>query len=381
MSKDTAERFRKTILEDRVKSGLPKFNSREELDKFASQAFKKFVSTNSKNTTDRLGAVYSELDKIDRPSVVRILSGMEQEICTQYKKYGYTKKMLESLTKLDYGSYIKQIVNIRPSNYHDIMGSSEADEYFSCLDNYYGIKNSNKFVIGIKDLKKFQSDDFADLSEITEEDLDKYGDMTIDFYLDKGKYLNLSLKSLRGTYTIEINGKKHSIVNLALNSSIGGRMGNLWSISLLKDRYPRVYLETSSNDNKCGYCDCKNIQRYINNSYLPDIDEVVSLPVQYCMVGKLRCDKCMCNDKIVPSFSDPELDFDIPLDYHTMIKVWCHVLLSYKNRNNLYRKNAKKRELRKKAEVHTVRKNTEGRYGVVSLKSYTEYEKKERKEW
>lgn len=315
-----------------------------------------------------------KLEMIDTPSVVKLLSGLERELCTKYRKCGLSKKTLESIVKLDYDVFVRRLLDLQSR-----LDLASAEELFSCLDNYYGIKNSHKFVIDVKDLRKFNTSDFADLSEITEEDLDKYGDMTIDFYY-KGKYLNLSLKSLRATYTTIIQGKEYSVVNLALNSSVKGQMGNLWCTSIIKDRYPRLYVDINDNSNKCNGCRYSNISTYNNNAKLPNSDRKVLLGAKYCMVGKLRCNNCYCNDKFIPKYTDENLDFDIPLDIHTLVKVWSHVLLSYKNRDTLYRKNSRNAGLRKKAEVHTVRQNN-GKYGVLSLKSYTEYEKKVRKEW
>lgn len=319
-----------------------------------------------------------KLDKIsilETPSVLKLLDTLEKELCTKYRYCGVTKKSLEALVKLDYDVFMKKVVKIQQR----VPDVRAAEDIFSCLDNYYGIRNSHKFIVDTKDLKKFYSSDFADLSDITEEDLDKYGDMTIDFY-HNGKYLNMSLKSLRGTYKIVIQGVEHKVVNLALNSSVRGEMGNLWSATLIKDRYPRLYMDTNDNSNKCNDCEHRNEKEYKNIAALPDSGRVVKLDTRYCMVGKLRCDQCFCNDKFIPAYTDDNLEFDIPLDIHTMVKVWSHVILSYKNRDNLYRKNSRNIGLRKKAEVHTVRQNN-GKYGVLSLKSYTEYEKKERKEW
>lgn len=302
------------------------------------------------------------------------------------KKWNFSRNKFYSLIREDYGKFrgflIDTLVDLRRKGNFDKEILGEDLDYF---DNYYGILHSKHFAMNIKDIEKLVSDKPEDISDITEDDLQSICDMTIDIMIGD-KFTPMTIKVLKTTYTLVINGENKDVYNVALlatepKSSMN--VGNIASFSFILDMYPRVYVSESSNVVRCKGCKVANKRNYDMN-WKPEAGGEIKAgltDIEYCMVGARRASDCPCNDTLL--FKETVgTKIDIPLDSVTIMKIIAHVVRTYKHRGSIVRKNTKHKDLAKKAvRAISVASNDTKNEKLVSLKEYVRYERREKYEW
>lgn len=327
-----------------------------------------------------------KLNLNSKSGIRQILEGFNSTCNERIKKWGFNKKKFHKLINEDYGTFraflidnVVEIMKKKNVNQDDLANDLD---YF---DNYYGILHARHFAMDIKDVASLVSDTPDDLSDITDEDMQDICDMTIDIIFSKN-FAPMTIKVLKTTYTMFVNGVDREVYNVALLSTEpnkGANIGNISSFSFMLDMYPRVYVGEGSNTVRCTGCSIANRREYEMHSKVGSETslEQKTETLEYCMVGARKACSCACNDCLIFEESIGT-GKDIPLDSATIMKIIAHVVRTYKNRASVIRKNTKHKELAKKeVKAITLPKENIKKEKFVSLKDYVKYERREKREW
>lgn len=365
---------------------------RNKLDKLVSKD--KSVLNNTCSPNDYVLAVLKDISK-GAPEIVKLNTENKSGIgvitksfklhCDRsIKELSINKKGFYNFLQGDYHGFRKFFLD----ECYNSTKSFDKQYLGRCIDffdNYYCIIHSKHFAMSIKDIEKLVSDTPEDLSDITDEDLQNICDMTIDIMVGKD-FIPITIKVLKTTYTVDVNGDNKEVYNVALLTYKPGdksTVGSIVAFSFMLDMYPRIYVSPSNSLNRCSNCDLANRKKY--NIYTKpddDIQEVRSITdIEYCMVGARKASMCACNDTIIFKES-VGTKIDIPLDSVTIMKIIAHVVRTYKNRNSIIRKNTRHKELKEKAvRAISIPKEGGNEESILTMRDYVQYERREKYEW